>query len=424
MDWNPPTRSYPPQVAAVTRNSRLIRTEAELLRAITLAYQKPTSLSVLELAADIHLSQTLSLTNAPTGFNGFLLDGSGQYTISNSVPLSVMFDVGAPLTMRDVLISATGVTRVFNIASDVETRLSGLTLATSADGYVFGLTGDHRNTLIEDTVITDDGSLTALVTASATNSQYWVMRNVKLYGVNNVLDNAHGTNYLYISIDGLSVDPTTLPLGATLSAQVFGSVIENTQNVSTINLGTGSNNELKHNRTSILGTMKPGNSDLVLGAAGYTVDPTGVAAFLGHSNSDANGMQVVFPNGLSVGGALTTNDTVYEQTKVATLITVLGTAATAFSFTALTDTAYYVEADILARQTGSASECNVYKIARKVKNNGGTLTAGTFTTLYADEEVAGWDATIDTSGTQIRVRVTGAAATNIRWGVVTRVRRI
>lgn len=58
-----------------------------------------------------------------------------------------------------------------------------------------------------------------------------------------------------------------------------------------------------------------------------------------------------------------------------------------------------------------------YSVTACFKNDGGTLTqVGTTVVTVLGESDAAWDCTIDNSGTTIRLRVTGKAATTIQWG--------
>lgn len=94
------------------------------------------------------------------------------------------------------------------------------------------------------------------------------------------------------------------------------------------------------------------------------------------------------------------------------------TQATACSFTTATDNVYQVIADVVAIQSDGSTTAEYTRRAR-AKNDGGTLTMGTVTDVHTDEE-AGFstcDVTLDVSGTDIRVRVTGVAATTIEWGI-------
>jgi hypothetical protein len=83
------------------------------------------------------------------------------------------------------------------------------------------------------------------------------------------------------------------------------------------------------------------------------------------------------------------------------------------------DIAYHMEAAIVATETDAHDEVASYLIAATFKNDGGVLTqVGSTTVMHSAEDTAGWDATFDASGTTIRLRVTGAASTNITWHAI------
>lgn len=79
------------------------------------------------------------------------------------------------------------------------------------------------------------------------------------------------------------------------------------------------------------------------------------------------------------------------------------------------------EVRVTARRTGgvsgSAEDGAAYIIRGAVKNNAGTVAflTGSPTTTTVGESQAGWDATLDISGSSVRVRVTGATSNNITW---------
>lgn len=59
-----------------------------------------------------------------------------------------------------------------------------------------------------------------------------------------------------------------------------------------------------------------------------------------------------------------------------------------------------------------------YVLAATFRRSGGTVTqVGATSVLHSAEDDAAWDAALDVSTTTVRVRVTGAAATNIAWQV-------
>jgi hypothetical protein len=94
------------------------------------------------------------------------------------------------------------------------------------------------------------------------------------------------------------------------------------------------------------------------------------------------------------------------------------TQTTAATFSTKTNKAYGVVAKITATETADFDEQAFYIRTGLFKNDGGTLalvgSVGTPTTI---ESTAGWDVTLDASGTDIRVRVTGAASTVATWMV-------
>jgi len=92
------------------------------------------------------------------------------------------------------------------------------------------------------------------------------------------------------------------------------------------------------------------------------------------------------------------------------------TTTTMITVTTATDTAYHVVAQGIGVNTDDYSEVGSYYRVATFKNDGGTLSqVGSTTEVHAQEDVAGWNVGLSTSGTNIRVRVTGAAATNINW---------
>lgn len=81
------------------------------------------------------------------------------------------------------------------------------------------------------------------------------------------------------------------------------------------------------------------------------------------------------------------------------------------------DHSYFITVKVLATETDDFDEIGTYWRQAAFKNDGGTLSlVGSVRTVVTDNEsTAGWDVTLDASGTDIRVRLTGAAATNISW---------
>jgi hypothetical protein len=81
------------------------------------------------------------------------------------------------------------------------------------------------------------------------------------------------------------------------------------------------------------------------------------------------------------------------------------------------DYSQHVLAQVAADQTGGANSAG-YLLSATIKRAGGGLAVlvGATAALATHEDVAAWAATLDVDGaTSWRIRVTGAAATNIVW---------
>ena len=138
-----------------------------------------------------------------------------------------------------------------------------------------------------------------------------------------------------------------------------------------------------------------------LNAAGEKVTFRCIDAAGPHWNVDTDSRVGAAGSGATTATASTTDATV----------TTCGTIATA------TDTAYTIKATIIGRNTTDSSQAFGYTRTATFLNDGGTLTlVGSVTTDHQGETADG-DATLDASGTDIRCRVTGIAATNIDWFV-------
>lgn len=98
-------------------------------------------------------------------------------------------------------------------------------------------------------------------------------------------------------------------------------------------------------------------------------------------------------------------------------LTTDGTQTTIASFTTRSNSAYKVIAKVVGIQTTDYTEVGDYWLEAAFRNTGGTVSAvGSVRSIHtANETTAAWDVTIDSSGTDIRVRATGAAATAITW---------
>lgn len=125
----------------------------------------------------------------------------------------------------------------------------------------------------------------------------------------------------------------------------------------------------------------------------------------------------------NVSAPATNDDPNYKitQTRVATTdatVTTLQTIPISASNT------YMVEARVVARRTGgsagTADDGAAYVVRGTYKTASGTVTLiGSLSAMYTAEDQAGWDATLTISGSNVLVRVTGAANNNVTWHTTT-----
>lgn len=104
------------------------------------------------------------------------------------------------------------------------------------------------------------------------------------------------------------------------------------------------------------------------------------------------------------------------QNRVATTDATVTTLAT---FTIAASKTYLIEARVIARRTGGAAgtadDGAVYIRRAMVTTKAGTVTINAVQDELTQEDQAGWDCTLDVSGSTVRVRVTGAANNSITW---------
>ncbi len=90
------------------------------------------------------------------------------------------------------------------------------------------------------------------------------------------------------------------------------------------------------------------------------------------------------------------------------------TVTSLFTFTLVDNTLYSFEATVIGRDAAGAERA-YYVRAVRAHRQGGGATLGTVQTLVTDESDAAWDCTWDVSSNDVRLRVTGKAATTINW---------
>lgn len=78
------------------------------------------------------------------------------------------------------------------------------------------------------------------------------------------------------------------------------------------------------------------------------------------------------------------------------------------------ETTYHIESNIIGVQSGGSNRAS-YQLTGTFYRSGGNATQQGSTTVIHSAESASWDAVFDVSDNDVRIRVTGIAATNILW---------
>lgn len=116
------------------------------------------------------------------------------------------------------------------------------------------------------------------------------------------------------------------------------------------------------------------------------------------------------------------NDDPNYYTKQYAVTTTDATVTTLATITLTASKTYLIEARVVGRRTGGAAgtaEDGIAVVVRgaykTVAGAATALTNGTPATDFESDDQAAWTATLDTNGTDVRVRVTGAVDNNITW---------
>jgi hypothetical protein len=91
------------------------------------------------------------------------------------------------------------------------------------------------------------------------------------------------------------------------------------------------------------------------------------------------------------------------------------TVTTLWSFTLADNTTYTIVARVTADQTSGTNSAGYERIVTVKRAGGAATIVGTVSTPHTAEDVAGWDCTFDVTSNDVRLRVTGAAATTVVW---------
>jgi hypothetical protein len=107
----------------------------------------------------------------------------------------------------------------------------------------------------------------------------------------------------------------------------------------------------------------------------------------------------------------------YYQAKATSIQTTNDTQTTALTLTLTDNTGYLIEAQVIGKKSDN-SQVASYKLTAGAKryNGGGAGIIGAVDVKAFEDDTA-WDATFTVNGNNLRVSVTGKAATTINWDV-------
>jgi len=93
------------------------------------------------------------------------------------------------------------------------------------------------------------------------------------------------------------------------------------------------------------------------------------------------------------------------------------TQTTVDSLTLLDENTYHVEAEVVGVKSDGSQRASYHLACTAYRTGAGNATLqGAITSLHTQESDANWDATFTVNGNDLRVSVTGVAATTVEWG--------
>lgn len=103
------------------------------------------------------------------------------------------------------------------------------------------------------------------------------------------------------------------------------------------------------------------------------------------------------------------------------LMTTDATVTTLDTFALEDETAYHIHSTIIGVESGSGNRAGYEIIGIFYRDGGGATQQGSTDARLTIESDANWACVFDTNSNDVRIRVTGVAATNISWRASTRI---
>lgn len=99
------------------------------------------------------------------------------------------------------------------------------------------------------------------------------------------------------------------------------------------------------------------------------------------------------------------------------VVTTDATQTTCQTITLNDDSVYHIEVDVIAIETSSITATASYKLIGTFyrASGGGATISGSVSAVHSGDYPVNLDATLDTNGNDVRIRVTGLSGTSIRW---------
>jgi hypothetical protein len=150
----------------------------------------------------------------------------------------------------------------------------------------------------------------------------------------------------------------------------------------------------------------------------FTVTASGNATISGTNTGDQTSIVGITGTMAQFDTACTDGNFVFQQRN--TVSTTDATTTTIETIPIATDSIFIITSKIKCRKisgagVGTAGQGNTYIRTVRVLNSGGTLNIGAISSDYTSEQIAIFNATFAISGTNLLVRVTGAASDNVDW---------
>lgn len=255
--------------------------------------------------------------------------------------------------------------------------------------------------------------------------------------------NKYGNRWFYLQLDGtlvclygrtqydnlatalLATPPTTLPsrtsvVGVLIGLLTFQKSATTASNVSSAFITTFASASVADHAAL---------ADLAILSSGHTVSATDrlvgrdtTGSGLVEELTVGGGLEFTGSGGLqrsALTGAVTasagSNATTLAGTSTGTASTTDATVTTCGTYAVPDLSTVFLTSTVVAHRDDHTQGAG-YQVEGVFRRSGGTVTqvGATLSVLAAEDNVL-WDATYDVSGTDVRVRVTGAAATNLSW---------